>query len=263
MSEPLEPHQQMKRMSRRSFLWAGVAVFGTYGGVTWLASRRDDDGVAWPFRKVLEANEQLQRDLYNGMALAPTFDPARAIEPTVNSLDEEANVEELDIDEWRLSVAGLPGLDEPMQLTMAQLKKLPKIDQTTELNCIEGWTAIVHWTGVRFVDLIDHITGELMKKAKPEDRSGLKTRPEYVGLESVEGFYYVGLDTPSALHPQTLLAYEMNGQPLTLEHGAPIRLVIPTKYGIKNIKRIGTITFGSARPKDYWAEQGYDWYAGL
>ncbi len=63
-------------------------------------------------------------------------------------------------------------------------------------------------------------------------------------------------------HPQTLLCYEMNGEPLTLEHGAPLRLVTPVKYGIKNIKRIGTIRFTDKRPADFWAERGYDWYAG-
>ena len=67
---------------------------------------------------------------------------------------------------------------------------------------------------------------------------------------------------PSALHPQTLLCYEMNGQPLTDGHGAPLRLVTPLKYGIKHLKRIGTIAFADARPKDYWAELGYDWDAG-
>jgi DMSO/TMAO reductase YedYZ molybdopterin-dependent catalytic subunit len=67
----------------------------------------------------------------------------------------------------------------------------------------------------------------------------------------------------SALQSQTLLCYEMNGSPLAIENGAPLRLVIPTKYGIKNIKRIGTITYTDQRPADYWAEEGYDWYAGL
>jgi len=55
----------------------------------------------------------------------------------------------------------------------------------------------------------------------------------------------------------------MNGAPLTAEHGAPLRLAIPVKYGIKNIKRIGKITYATARPRDYWAEDGYDWYAGF
>jgi len=67
----------------------------------------------------------------------------------------------------------------------------------------------------------------------------------------------------SAMHPQTLLCYEMNGAPLTGAHGAPLRLTIPVKYGIKNIKRIGSIQFTDNRPEDYWANEGYDWYAGL
>jgi DMSO/TMAO reductase YedYZ molybdopterin-dependent catalytic subunit len=83
-----------------------------------------------------------------------------------------------------------------------------------------------------------------------------------VALETPDGGYYVGLDMASALHPQTLLCYEMNGLPLSLDHGAPLRLVTTVKYGIKSIKRIGTIAFTDARPRDFWAERGYDWYAG-
>ena len=75
--------------------------------------------------------------------------------------------------------------------------------------------------------------------------------------------YYVGIDMPSALHPQTLLAYEMNGKTLEDRHGAPLRLVVPVKYGIKNIKRIGKIAYTNEQPADYWAEQGYDYYSGL
>jgi DMSO/TMAO reductase YedYZ molybdopterin-dependent catalytic subunit len=72
----------------------------------------------------------------------------------------------------------------------------------------------------------------------------------------------VGLDIHSAIHPQTLLCYEINGEPLSLAHGAPLRLVTPLKYGIKHLKRIGTISFADERPADYWAELGYDWDSG-
>ncbi len=85
---------------------------------------------------------------------------------------------------------------------------------------------------------------------------------KFVGIETPDRAYYVGLDIESALHPQTLLAYEMNGAPLAALHGAPLRLAIPVKYGIKNIKRIGTIRYTNVRPADFWAERGYDWYAG-
>ena len=84
-----------------------------------------------------------------------------------------------------------------------------------------------------------------------------------MALETPDGDYYVGLDMASAMHPQTLLCYEMNGEALTSEHGAPLRLVIPVKYGVKNLKRIGKINFSDSRPRDYWAERGYDWYAGF
>ena len=118
---------------------------------------------------------------------------------------------------------------------------------TTELKCIEGWSAIVHWAGVRLSDFA-------------ATYHPVATR--YVGLATPDGSYYVGLDTASALHPQTLLCYEINGAPLSLEHGAPLRLVTPVKYGLKSIKRIGTMTFTDERPPDFWAERGYDYYLG-
>ncbi|RZK63761.1 MAG: molybdopterin-binding oxidoreductase, partial [Pedobacter sp.] len=85
----------------------------------------------------------------------------------------------------------------------------------------------------------------------------------YMGLVTPNGKYYVGLEMDSVHHPQTILAYEMNGKPITNDHGAPLRLIIPVKYGIKNLKRIGVMSFSDQRPKDYWAERGYDYYSGL
>jgi len=139
---------------------------------------------------------------------------------------------------------------------------MPRMDIISELRCIEGWATVVQWTGVRMADFI--------RKYPPAARSGedpdLVKRPDdmpaYAGMVTPDGGYYVGLEMPALLHPQTLLCYAMNGKPLLPEHGAPLRLAIPTKYGIKNIKRIGTITYTNKRPADYWAEQGYDYYAG-
>ena len=82
-------------------------------------------------------------------------------------------------------------------------------------------------------------------------------------MSTPDDHYYVGIDTPSALHPQTLLCYEMNGQPLPRRHGAPLRLIIPVKYGVKNLKNIGKMFFSNDRPRDYWFERGYDYYCGL
>jgi DMSO/TMAO reductase YedYZ molybdopterin-dependent catalytic subunit len=116
---------------------------------------------------------------------------------------------------------------------------------------VEGWDQIQHWGGVKFSDFIAHY--------------GLTdlTKMQYVGMETPDKGYYVGLDMPSAIHPQTILAYEVNDKSLPPEHGAPLRLIVPVKYGIKNLKRIGSISFSNSRPRDYWAEQGYDYYSGL
>ena len=157
--------------------------------------------------------------------------------------------EEVEADSWKLLVDG--GNDENLAtegLTLDAIKSLPRVEMVTELKCIEGWSQILQWAGARFSDFAE--------------KYGPGSRTEYVSMETPDHGYYVGLDMDSALHPQTLLAYEMNDAPLTSAHGAPLRLVIPVKYGIKNIKRIGTIRFTDRRPTDYWAERGYDWYAG-
>ncbi|WP_222943963.1 molybdopterin-dependent oxidoreductase [Pedobacter sp. N36a] len=78
-----------------------------------------------------------------------------------------------------------------------------------------------------------------------------------------DGEYYVGIDMESAMQPQTILCYEMNGKPLPMNQGYPLRLIISVKYGIKNLKRIGVLSFSESRPPDYCFERGYDYYAGL
>jgi hypothetical protein len=152
-------------------------------------------------------------------------------------------------------------MEPAVMVSLEEIKKLPRTEIVTELKCIEGWSTIVHWAGVSLVDFLRKYP-PATKSGKPFDPHKLDDLPEYVSMETPDKIYYVGLDMASALHPQTILCYEMNGQPLEPEHGAPLRLAIPVKYGIKNIKNIGKIKFTDERPKDYWAEQGYDWYAG-
>ena len=152
----------------------------------------------------------------------------------------------------------MPGL----LLTLDDIKLLPRFEMTTELKCIEGWSTIVNWTGARFSDFINKYQPATHSGSEPDAANQPENLMPYVSMVTPDGGYYVGMDMPSILHPQTLLAYEMNGAPLTMEHGAPLRLVTPTKYGIKQIKRIGRIAFTEMRPADYWAERGYDWYSG-
>ncbi len=240
--------REMARKTRRAFLVGGVAALAGTGAWSWLRSRRLDDGVPWPLRIGLRTNEQFWRDFFGRNRLARTFAPGSVESPRPNGsagLDDDVDPD------WKLTVDGIADADEPLSLTVAEIKALPKIEMITELKCIEGWSRVLKWGGVRFQDFV--------AKYAP----GQASQNGYVALETPDREYYVGLDLASALHPQTLLCYEMNDQPLAPEHGAPLRLVIPVKYGIKNLKRIGRIAFSSSRPPDYWAERGYDYYAGF
>ena len=162
------------------------------------------------------------------------------------------------VDETAQQEVPEPGL----LMTLEDIKRLPRYEMTTELKCIEGWSVIVNWAGARLSDFMEQYQPATRDRSAPDVRNRPDALVRYVSLETPDAGYYVGLDLPSALHPQTLLCYEMNGQPLAAEHGAPLRLVTPLKYGIKHIKRVGRIEFTDTRPADYWAERGYDWYSG-
>jgi hypothetical protein len=144
---------------------------------------------------------------------------------------------------------GTPGL----LLAMSDLQQLPKVSFCTEFKCIEGWSQITQWGGYRLRDLM-----ELYPPAKVNGRE-----PRYVYMETPDGNYYAGYDMAAARHPQSLLVTEMSGQPLTQQHGAPLRLHMPIKYGYKQIKRIGLIAYTDVKPDDFWTKLGYDWYAGI
>jgi hypothetical protein len=235
----------VRRLSRRGFFVFGAGALATYGAWKWLRLRPREDGLEWPFRRVLQSNESLAEAYFRRSRLSPTFPPSAITFARINGgIGLDANY---DPDNWRLRVEGIEGRP-PATLSMADIRALPRRDMITELRCIEGWSFIVHWTGAALADVMDRL---------PPPRG---TR--FVAMETPDRGYYVGLDMQSAAHPQTLLAYELNGQPLTWQHGAPLRLAIPVKYGIKNIKRLGVIRYTNVRPADYWAERGYDWYAG-
>jgi hypothetical protein len=144
---------------------------------------------------------------------------------------------------------GTPGL----LLTMDELRKLPRVQLVTEFKCIEGWSQITQWAGVRLRDFMDAFP--------PAAVNGRV--PRYVYMETPDGDYYCGYDMEAARHPQSTLVMEMSGQPLRPEHGAPLRLHMPIKYGYKQIKRIGLIAYTDVKPDDFWMKLGYDWYAGL
>ena len=236
-----------RRRSRRSFIGLGISLLATATGWKWILSQSEKDGVPWTLRKVLEFNDHLWAKIQSPSRIAtPPPAPPVGTPPRVNG---DIGIEEADSGEpWQLDFL-LPGQSVPHALTMTDLRAMPRVETTALFKCIEGWSEPVAYAGVRFSDFLRQMKVDAL--------------PAYAGLRTPDGKYYVSIDIESMLHPQTLLAYEMNGRPLSPENGAPLRLIIPIKYGIKSLKRIGSLYFSNTRPPDYWEQQGYDWFAGL
>ncbi|MFH7026471.1 MAG: molybdopterin-dependent oxidoreductase [Heteroscytonema crispum UTEX LB 1556] len=154
----------------------------------------------------------------------------------------------IDAAEYRLIIDG--EVNNPLSLSMAEIQTLPRTSMIIRHVCVEGWAAIVQWGGVRL--------RELVALAQP------KANIKYAYFKSADG-YYSSWDIASALHPQTLLAYEKNGEPLPIDNGAPLRLASPIKLGYKQSKWVTQITLTSYLSpfKGYWEDQGYEWFAGL
>ncbi len=236
-----------RRQTRRSVLTGAAASLAAFVGWRWMQTGPEDNNIPVALRRGHEANEALWRRLSG--RTAPTFDRSRSSMLRVNGRIGIGN--EIDLDSWEMTVLGPDG-SELGRHTIDDVMALPKVELTVEHKCVEGWSHIVTWGGARFSDFV-----ELHRDRLPGGMT------DYVALVTPDREYYVGLDRLSMLHPQMLLAYELEGEPLTQEHGAPLRLATPNKYGIKCLKRIGTIQFTDDQPTDYWYERGYDWYAQL
>ena len=237
--------REINRLTRRSFVTGGLAALTGLGGWQWLRTRPDEAGISWPLRRVLQFNERLSRAISHPHRVAPSFARSATAEPRVNG--RYGVTDDFDVEQWGLNILS-PGAKPIIERTLPinAIRELPRVEMVTELKCVEGWSQVVHWAGARLSDFA----------AKYGHEAG------YVSLATPDNAYYVGLERESLLHAQTLLCYEMNEAPLTLNHGAPLRLVCPLKYGVKHIKRIGSIQFTDQRPADFWAERGYDWYLG-
>ncbi len=244
---PEELRRELQRRSRRGFLVGGLGAVAGVGAYEWLTKTGQEDGTPWPQRRVLDLNEQLAHGYLSETHLMPSY---AANQITYLKPNGDIGLDaSLDKANWRLKVAVEDAT--PLDVRLSDIMALPKVEMITRFCCIEGWSVITSWAGARF--------SEFTRKFFPSGQA----LPPYVYMATPDEEYYVGLDTKSAMHPQTLLAYEHNGKALTSEHGAPLRLAIPVKYGIKNIKRIGTIQYTSEKPDDYWAQEGYDWFSGL
>src|SRR5262249_54192437 len=163
---------------------------------------------------------------------------------------------------WQLRVQH-EGRGAERTIGLQALGALPRVNLVTELKCVEGWSQVTHFGGVRFRDFLTRFGLGTRSGRAPDPEGNPQDLFRHVYLATPDEGYHVGLDMASALHPQTLLCDTRNWRPLAREHGAPLRLYLAVKYGYKSLKRIGLIRFQDERPPDYWADRGYDWYAGL
>ena len=209
----------------------------------------------WFLNKSLRIDDDVAEALYSKNRLVPTY-----IKSQITQLRNNYNGATPGpsyIPEWRLTLDGLAsGLSVSLNI-YDLLASFHVHEQITRLVCVEGWSAISWWAGIRFDDLL---------RAYPP-----MSQAKWIRLESSVNLgpwrnpdpYFVSLDVETARHAQTLLATHLNGKPLTVEHGAPLRLLVPVKLGLKNIKAITRITHTKDEPADYWAKRGYSRYDGI
>jgi DMSO/TMAO reductase YedYZ molybdopterin-dependent catalytic subunit len=198
-------------------------------------------------RKVQGFNDWVQGTIFGPHKLAPEY----AISEMTPESGFRVNTDSphdlnLDPKTWALEVGGL--VQKPGRYSLDQIKAFPKRVMNTRHVCVEGWSMVPRWGGATLNDFLNAVGAD--KNAK------------YVYVASGDG-YYTTYDMASARHPQTLLCYEAYDKPLTLDHGAPLRIVIPTKLGYKNAKWLTNVFVTNEKTSGYWEDQGYDWFAGI
>jgi DMSO/TMAO reductase YedYZ molybdopterin-dependent catalytic subunit len=148
---------------------------------------------------------------------------------------------------WSLRVGGM--VARPMVFSLDQLHRLPHTEMCVQHHCVEGWSTVASWHGVRLKDIAELVQPSAAAK--------------YVEFRSFDSNYWSSWDLASALHPQTLVAYGMNGHPLYPDHGAPLRVYSAVKLGYKMVKYLTEVNFLPLKTGGYWENQGYDWFAGV
>lgn len=283
LAEPPEqaieiPRSRLAAQSRRDFLLFAVGTIAAAAGAWWLLPDRTRarllPGAARDRLDTLAARVGLTRErrekvldrgltfdddvaeaLYSRDRSVRTYSRDQ-VTPLRNNYHGETPAPAI-LAGWTLALSGLAS-GETVRLPLDELtRRFTLHEQVTRLVCVEGWSAIAWWGGIRFADLLAAFPPApgtrwaAMRSAVSLDDDG-RVEP-----------YYVSIDLGTARHPQTLLATRYDGKPLSLAHGAPLRLLAPMKLGLKNIKAITDIAYVADEPPDYWNERGYSRYDGL
>lgn len=251
------------RLSRRRLLRGVVASAGA-GLLTGCDALSQKPGFIDVLSTAEPMNRSVQRFLtgdrlareFPESKISPVFKPNGSINPkTPEYLALKAN----GFADYRLNIRGL--VNKPLEFSMEALRAMPSRTQITRHDCVEGWSVIGKWTGVQLSRLLD--------------LAGLKPGARYVVFHCYDDLrgdgsrYYESIDLKDAYHPQTIAAYDMNGGPVPISNGAPLRMRIERKLGFKQPKYVHTIEvvdsfatlFGGKG--GFWEEDGYDWYGGI
>jgi DMSO/TMAO reductase YedYZ molybdopterin-dependent catalytic subunit len=236
--------REIGSVERRIFLKRGLSL----GALTLLTGC--DVTNQQSVQKVLTAmsrwNDRVQDLIFDPARLAPEFPESAITRPfPFNAYYGIDQVRTVDPATYRLEISGL--VREKRPWTLPELYQLPQTSQITRHICVEGWSAIGKWSGVRFSDFLDRI--------------GADRTARYVGFKCADD-YYTSIDMPTALHAQTLLTFRFGDQILPPEYGFPMKLRMPTKLGFKNPKHITALFVSNTDPGGYWEDQGYNWYSG-
>jgi DMSO/TMAO reductase YedYZ molybdopterin-dependent catalytic subunit len=231
-------------LERRLFLKQSLSV----GALSMLAGCEitDNDQVQRVLGAMSRWNDGAQAWLFDPKRLAREFPESAITHPfPFNAYYGEDEIRAIDGAAYRLQVAGLVREKKPW--TLPELYALPQVSQVTRLICVEGWSAIGKWGGVRFSDFLQLVGADLTAK--------------YVGFQCADD-YYGSIDMPTALHPQTQLSFRYANELLSPKYGFPMRMRIPTKLGFKNPKYITAVFVTNTYPGGYWEDQGYNWFSG-
>jgi len=236
---------KLESLERRIFLKRSLSI----GALSLLAGCEitSDERVQEVLEGMSRWNDRAQGWLFDPKKLAPEYPESMITRPfPFNGYYPESDVRIIDETDYKLQLGGLIKEQKPWRLP--ELYALPQVSQVTRHICVEGWSAIGKWSGVRFSDFLQRVGADLAAR--------------YVGFNCGDD-YYSSIDMATALHPQTLLAFRFADQILPPKYGFPMKLRIPTKLGFKNPKHITEIFVVNDNPGGYWEDKGYNWFSGL
>jgi DMSO/TMAO reductase YedYZ molybdopterin-dependent catalytic subunit len=256
----------LKRRTRRDVLIFGASALATLTAGTLLLpdetlervgvpSALKLPGKDWLLDRAINIDDDVAEALYSSNRRVPTYSRSQVTHLKNNYNGATPGPEY--IPTWKLTLKGLQsGLSVSLDLRTL-LSRFALHEEITRFVCVEGWSEIAWWGGIRFADLLQAFPPVSQAKwARIESSVNLDANGN-------SDPYYVSLDLETAKHPQSLLATHFHGSSLTLEHGAPLRLIVPVKLGLKNVKAITGITFLADQPIDYWHVRGYSRYDGI